>query len=234
MTDLVRYDAMCRAIDAAYKVDEVKDIRDKAVALEHYARQARNTEAEQRACEIRLRAERRAGQLLKKVEKAKGALRRGNTMSPRGDDASTLANLGVSKKQSSDWQKLADVPDQQFEAALADPTAKPTTAGIIRATAEPGADPVSTDALWLWGRLKDFVRNGVVDRDPADVMATMTPEMKDDVHTLAPRVAAWLRRIGATAIESMPESAMADKSPSWRNLAAPGSLLKSDKKRGGQ
>ena len=58
---LVRYDAMCRAIDAAYKVDEVKDIHDKAVALEIYARQAHNTEAEMQACEIRLRAERKAG-----------------------------------------------------------------------------------------------------------------------------------------------------------------------------
>lgn len=43
---LVRYDAMCRAIDAAHKVDEVKDIRDKAIALEHYARQAQNTDAQ--------------------------------------------------------------------------------------------------------------------------------------------------------------------------------------------
>ena len=55
---LVKYDAMCRAIDAAYHVDEVKDIRDKAVALETYARQAHNVEAERQACEIRLRAER--------------------------------------------------------------------------------------------------------------------------------------------------------------------------------
>ena len=31
--ELVRYDAMCRAIAAAYKMDEVKDIRDKALAL---------------------------------------------------------------------------------------------------------------------------------------------------------------------------------------------------------
>ena len=31
--ELVRYDAMCRAIDAAYEVDEVKDIRDKARAV---------------------------------------------------------------------------------------------------------------------------------------------------------------------------------------------------------
>jgi hypothetical protein len=57
-SSLARYEAMCRAIEAAYKVDEVKDIRDQAIALEVYARQAHNTEAERKACEIRLRAER--------------------------------------------------------------------------------------------------------------------------------------------------------------------------------
>ena len=64
---------MCRAIDAAHAVDEVKDIRDRAVALEHYARQAQNTDAERRAAEIRLRAERKARQLLATREMAKGA-----------------------------------------------------------------------------------------------------------------------------------------------------------------
>jgi hypothetical protein len=47
----VKYDAMCVAIEAAHSVDEVKDIRDRAVALKAYAHQA----------EIRVRAERRCG-----------------------------------------------------------------------------------------------------------------------------------------------------------------------------
>src|SRR5690349_7058214 len=45
-------------------------------AIEVYTRQARDVEAETKACEIRLRAERRCGQMLRKMEKAKGA--RGN------------------------------------------------------------------------------------------------------------------------------------------------------------
>jgi hypothetical protein len=38
MSELVRYDAMCRAIDAAYEVDEVKAIHDQARMLEAAAR----------------------------------------------------------------------------------------------------------------------------------------------------------------------------------------------------
>lgn len=190
-TELVRYDAMCHAIAAAYEVDEVKDIRDKALALEVYSRQAHNTEAERQACEIRLRAERKAGQLLREMEKAKG----GNpSLTPRGS-AKTLGDLGITYDQSSNWQKLADVPDEQFETALAG-EAKPTTNGIIAAAAPKKVMPVASDALWLWGRLRDFQRGGLLDKQALDVLTTMTPEMRDDVYVLAPLVAAWLRNIG--------------------------------------
>jgi hypothetical protein len=63
---------MCCAIAAAHKVDEVKDIRDKAIALETCARQAHNVEAERQAAEIRMRAERKVGQLHAALPKAKG------------------------------------------------------------------------------------------------------------------------------------------------------------------
>jgi hypothetical protein len=198
---LVRYDAMCRAIAAAYQVDEVKDIRDRALAIQMYARQADNTEAERQACEIRLRAERKAGQLLKEIEKAKGARQPGTNRGAtplNGVRASTMADWGVSYKQSSDWQKLAEVPEAQFEAALAGPN--PTTAGIIEAAKPKPITPVSSDALWLWGRLRDFERDTppILSRSPQEFLATMTSSQIDDVLRLAPLVAAWLDRVEET------------------------------------
>lgn len=197
-TALVRYDAMCTAIAAAYAVDEVKDIRDKARAIEVYARQAKNTEAERQACEIRLRAERRAGQLLAETQKRNGA--RGN---PGGQGARIveshdvtpqLADLGISRKQSSDWQRLAAIPSDLFEQELA--RGRPTTNGIIAACAQPEPkDKVGPAALQLWGRLREFERDGLLDLDPNDLVEGMLGHMQTTTKQLAPRVAAWLGRL---------------------------------------
>jgi len=107
---LALYDAMCRAIDAAYEIDEVKDIRDRALAFETYARLAGNIEAERRACEIRLRAERKAGALDKKREKAKASGANQHQERFRdGTSPPTLRDLGVSKRQVHDWRKLDEI-----------------------------------------------------------------------------------------------------------------------------
>jgi hypothetical protein len=83
-----------------------------------------------RACEIRLRAERKAGEIDKKREKAKGGeqYHANPTTGSTAEPVRTLVDLGVTKRQVHDWRKLADVPAEQFEEALADQTAKPTTA----------------------------------------------------------------------------------------------------------
>jgi hypothetical protein len=196
-TALVRYDAMCSAIAAAYAVDEVKDIRNKARAIETYARQAKNVEAERQACEIRLRAERKAGELLRERDKAKAGRppnRSDNATDYRG--AETLAEIGISKQQSSDWQKLAAVPPDLFERELQ--SERPTTNGIIAAHAQPEPkDKVGPAALWLWGRLKDFERDGLLDLDPNEVVEGMLVQMQTTAKELAPRVAAWLGRINS-------------------------------------
>lgn len=187
-TALVRYDAMCHAIDNAYAVDEVKDIRDKAVAFEAYARQAKNTEAERRACEIRLRAERKAGKLLSTMDKNPG----GNPVDARdrGKTPSTLSDLGISRDQSSRWQQLADVPEGDFEAALAAPE-KPSTNGILAGKKA----PMDSRALWLWGRLRDFERDGLLDENPQTILSEMTDAMQADVRRLAQPVTDWLKGI---------------------------------------
>lgn len=190
--ELVRYDAMCSAIAAAYDVDEVKDIRDKARAIEVYAQQAKNVEAERQACEIRLRAERKWGHLRAKevapAHRPNGKVSDDPTLSqPR-----TLPELGVSRQQSSDWQKLADIPEEDFEVALRSP-GKPTTHGIIAAhTPSPERDALKTKALWLWGRLQDFEREGLLEERPADLLAVMSDHMRATTLQLKPIVIEWL------------------------------------------
>jgi hypothetical protein len=58
---------MCRAIAEAHAIDEVKEIRNRMVTMEAYACQALNEEAERQARDIRIRAERRSGQMLKEL-----------------------------------------------------------------------------------------------------------------------------------------------------------------------
>jgi len=113
---LIKYDAMCKAIADAKSVDEVKDIADKALALKQYAKQAKNKKLEMDAAEIRLRSERRWGELYAASEKAKGG---GDTSTGSRkvpvQEKPTLKDMGVDKKFSSKCQKLAAVPKVKFE-----------------------------------------------------------------------------------------------------------------------
>ena len=71
------------------------------------------------------------------MEKAKGSPGNQHTGPVARDDQSnpTLSDLGITKDQSSDWQKLGEVPEDEFEAALAGED-KPTTSGIINSAKE--------------------------------------------------------------------------------------------------
>lgn len=128
---LARYETACRALAEARAVDEAKDVRDKAEALRIYARQVENKSLEIDAAEIRIRAERRIGELISEQKSTVG-LNPGVRLAGKDsagasvvveDDrrnVPTLASVGISKDLSSRAQKLAAVPKEEFEAEVGD------------------------------------------------------------------------------------------------------------------
>jgi hypothetical protein len=128
-TQLVRYEAACRAIAEAKGTDEVRKIRDTAEAMRAYAKQAKNSQLEVDAAEIRIRAERRLGELIRSQKEtvglrgpqhSKGGGSKGSKREPLPEAPPTLAAAGIDKKLSSRAQKLADLPEKKFERQIAD------------------------------------------------------------------------------------------------------------------
>jgi hypothetical protein len=117
--NLSLYNNARTALAALHRIDEVKDIADKAVAMQAYARRAKDPEFLQIATELRLRAGRRVGELLQEMAK-RGERDPGGRGRVELRPATQLADLGVTKSQSSRWQKLANLPEPAFEAHVAE------------------------------------------------------------------------------------------------------------------
>lgn len=114
---LTKFDAAKHALAIASTVDEVKEVRDKAEAMRAYAKQAgESLEMQNQCAAIKLRAERKAGEMLAGMERARPA--DNLNVGPKSRELTTgptLADLGVSRNQSSQWQKIAAMPEDVFE-----------------------------------------------------------------------------------------------------------------------
>ena len=193
---LVRYEAAQRALAEYKTVDEVKDFRDKALAIEAYAKQANDFDLERDAAIARVRAERKCGELLSEMEKARGGDRgnqhTGGKVAARDfGEPRTLSDMGITKDQSSKWQRLAAVPESEFEAAVNQPGAKPSTHHILTPMQEPPRR-MDSAALWLWGRLIDMERDGFFNRSAESLLDEMTDAMRQDAERLLPKLKRWI------------------------------------------
>lgn len=182
-------------------VDEVKEIIDKTAALEEYFRRANDFEMEKQAARARVRAERRAGELLREREMAKGGnpILTGRKARPVGERPKTLKEMGITKDQSSKFQQLADIPEETFEETLelatnaAGAQGKVTTNSILNANKPRESERrINTDALWLWGRLRDFEAK-ILHQDKDFLLSEMTPAMRPDAERILPKLQQWLR-----------------------------------------
>ena len=118
MNGLARYDAAKRALAELVNIDEVKLIRDKAIAIQEYARRAQDKQMELDACRYRLQCERRAGELLAETVSIGGDRQSEKAVSSAVDTAFNIPT-GISRDQSSQWQRLAAIPEDIIVEAMA-------------------------------------------------------------------------------------------------------------------
>src|SRR5215831_6509383 len=101
---IVKYSEMLVAIDRCHSIDIVKGIRDQAAALRHVAKVARNRDAERKAAEIVLRAERKAGQLLREArDQGELAGHGGRRRSRSSPSILNLRDIEVTPDESARW-----------------------------------------------------------------------------------------------------------------------------------
>jgi len=136
--DLVTYEAAIQAIDNYVHIDEAAAGLDKIVAIEVYAKRANNHELERNAVRVRVRAERKCGELLKDREMNKGGGDQNSTgtlkvpvLSPK-----SLKEIGISKNNSSAWQRLADIPEEIFNKEINKEGAMPNMKRMFKAFVE--------------------------------------------------------------------------------------------------
>jgi hypothetical protein len=127
------------ALAQAKTFEDFKDVRDCGEAAIRLAKSRRDVgvEALTEAQEIVRRAERQLGLMLPAVTGGRGGDRASNTM--------LLADLGIERMQSSRFQKIAQVPEEQFEEWICDCRAvgdEMTQAAALRLATECTADPV--------------------------------------------------------------------------------------------
>lgn len=151
---------------------EAVDLRDKAAAIAQYLKAHRDSyEAQCHAAEIKLRAERKAGELLAEMEMPKG----GRPAENRSHDGTSLDALGINKNQSSRWQEEATVDEEIFSEWICEVRGKGdelTQAGLLKLARSGSVAAASNTGEIEWYTPAEFVQMarqvmGSIDTDPA-------------------------------------------------------------------
>jgi len=138
MDALARLSAATAALAEAKTLDDVKQIMDIAEAARTYARAAKlGLEAANHAAEVKLRAERKAGELLGQLERGRGgepshSFQPGTSVS---EYRTVLTESNVATTTAHRWQTVATVPDDIFEehvATVQQEQRELTSAGVLR------------------------------------------------------------------------------------------------------
>jgi hypothetical protein len=105
-----------RALIAAKSLNDVLDVCDMAAAIRAFAKAASESlEVQNAASDLRLSAERKAGEMLAKMELAG---RGGGDTKSSNSVLLGLTDIGITKMQSSRWQLVSKLPDEEYTAIV--------------------------------------------------------------------------------------------------------------------
>lgn len=123
---IVKLDQATRMLAEIRTIDDAKQLIDLAEAARVYAKQVKlGLEAQNHAAEIKLRAQRRAGEILDEMDKNTGAMGKGiNQYSEVRLQAvsapPTYSDLDITYRDAHVWQTLASMPEPLFENFITD------------------------------------------------------------------------------------------------------------------
>jgi hypothetical protein len=114
----VSYQKAVTAIKECDAIDEAKDWADKMSALALYYKQSKDKTLEDYAKRIRIRAERRMGELLRQFDGRGGDRKSDNIKSTVNDTFETQKHIseeiGLSKRQKDQSIRLSNIPEETF------------------------------------------------------------------------------------------------------------------------
>jgi hypothetical protein len=107
------------ALQESTDFNEILDIRDRGELFRQYSRQQRyGIEIQNSGAEVKIRAERRMGELLREMKEGGKLQHGGDRKTDSRFHRATLNDIGVSRTQSFRWQRAASLPDPIFEAYI--------------------------------------------------------------------------------------------------------------------
>jgi hypothetical protein len=118
--ELVRYEEAKRALAACASIDEVKEIQDKAIAMQLYAKMSKEKDIEIYASTIKTRAVVRLGELIASMEKAEPFHRPPEWSMTKGD---ALKAAGIGRTTAQKYEKAASISEKDLETIIAEKTA---------------------------------------------------------------------------------------------------------------
>ena len=168
----------------------------KVRAIEVWAKAERkDAELQNIIAEQKIRTQRVLGRLIKEGQ-GRGELRKKNDNQYNASDKKELADIGVTKKQSSVYQKIASIPEAQFESYIAEKKQNVenavnelTTAGILH-FANTGAHVSNNSGDNEWYTPKEYLDAvksvmGSIDVDPASSQIANTIVQAATYYTVA-------------------------------------------------